>query len=79
MHFYVPTLSFQVSDRKARFAAKAGRLGKGRNAASADLEVQPYGKAGSRPGHCVAGHLRYQYRGVSCALLPGLLPAFVGT
>ena len=50
-----------------------------RNAASAGLEAQPFGKAGERPGHCVAVRLRYPNRCASCALLPGLSPAFVGT
>ncbi|ART52702.1 hypothetical protein CBP34_14930 [Acidovorax carolinensis] len=78
-HFYVPTLGLQASDRKARAAAKAGCLGKVRNAASAGLEAQPFGKAGERPGHCVAARLRYPNRCASCALLPGLSPVFVGT
>ena len=79
MHFYVPALGSQACDGKARRAVKARGLGKRCNAASAGLAAQPFGKAGERPGPCVAQRLRYPYRGALCALSPGLSPAFAGT
>ena len=79
MHFYVPALGSRVCDGKARRTAKAEALTSGATQPAAGLAAQPFGKAGERPGPCVAQRLRYPYCGALCALSPGLSPAFAGT